>query len=408
MWRLTCILIFGVLMALSESRAALAAQGEAEYTLALYGDSLNLPLNQSVVVPFDEEPSQQAVQTFYDELNSGDWQPLITALLAFRQKHVLNDWLYYQVVRKAAQQIAPKGDNYHRYTLYKWFFLCKSGYDATLTLENDQLRFYVRSDENVYNIPYFVRGDKQYVCLNLHDYPATKFERVKIEQIDVAVPEATSPFSYKVTQMPDFTPADYTAREIAFDYKGKPYYFSVMVNPQVQQVFTNYPVVDYESYFNIPLSSTTYRSLIPLLKKNVEGISDKDGVDFLMRFTRNAFLYQEDEVTFGKEKRMSPEQTLLHEYSDCDDRAALFFFLVKEIYDRPMIVLLYPTHVTIAVHFPESGTSNAITYKGRKYAVCEPTPQPEDLPIGQLSAALKNVPYEVAYEYNPYPQQVSE
>ena len=111
MWRLTYILICVALLALSQNRGALAAQGGAEYTLALYGDSLNLPLNQSVVVPFDNKPTQQSVQAFYDQLNVGDWQPLVAALQAFRQKHVLNDWLYYQVVRKAAQQIAPKGEN---------------------------------------------------------------------------------------------------------------------------------------------------------------------------------------------------------------------------------------------------------------------------------------------------------
>ncbi len=119
-----------------------------------------------------------------------------------------------------------------------------------------------------------------------------------------------------------------------------------------------------------------------------------------MRFTRYAFLYENDEDNFGKEKRLSPEGTLFAKYSDCDDRAALFFYLVKEIYNLPMIALLYPTHITMAVQF-EKPVGNPIVYKGKTYSVCEATPQKEDLKIGQISAKLRDKPYEVVYQYIP-------
>src|SRR5690606_10914787 len=115
--------------------------------------------------------------------------------------------------------------------------------------------------------------------------------------------------------------------------------------PIFEKIFANYPSVDFESYFNIPLSKETYGSLIPMLKQNVDGMSQKKGVDYLMRFTRYAFLYEDDEENFGKAKRLSAEETLFAQYSDCDDRAALFFYLVKEIYNLPMIAVLYPTHI---------------------------------------------------------------
>jgi hypothetical protein len=119
-----------------------------------------------------------------------------------------------------------------------------------------------------------------------------------------------------------------------------------------------------------------------------------------MQFTRNAFLYEDDRQSYGKEKRMSPEQTLLNKYSDCDDRAALFFYLVKEIYNLPMIVLLYPTHVTIAVKF-DKPQGETVEYKGNKYTICEPTPQLQDLRVGEISDEFKNMNYQVAYEYIP-------
>src|SRR5690606_3296342 len=117
---------------------------------------------------------------------------------------------------------------------------------------------------------------------------------------------------------------------------------------------------------------------IPMLKEQVDGISTEKGVDYLMRFTRQAFEFEDDRVTFGREKRMSPEETLLNSSSDCDDRTALFFYLVKEIYDLPMVTLRYPTHVAIAVRL-DKPVGHSIAYDGYHYTICEPTPQGKDL-----------------------------
>ncbi len=364
------------------------------------GNNVEIPFNSSVAEPFDVTPTQQSIENFYNALNAANYQPTVKALSAFKEKYQLNDWFFYQLIRKTAQQISPKADNYHRYTLYKWFLLSKSGYDASLAISHDQLRFYVRSDELVYDIPYYMYKGNQYVCLNIHDYVNTDLGTNDFTRIDITIPEAKKAFSYKVTQMPDFTPGDYVEKDIRFDYNNEVYYFKVKLNKEVPAIFRNYPVVDYASYFNIPLSNETYSSLIPALKKNLQGMKQKGGVDFLMRFTRNAFLYETDAKIFGKEKRMSPEQTLINDYSDCDDRAALFFYLVKEIYNLPMIVLVYPTHVTIAVKF-DKPVGNTIDYNGSKYSVCEPTPQSEELYIGQLSSKLRKETYEVAYAYEP-------
>jgi hypothetical protein len=150
----------------------------------------------------------------------------------------------------------------------------------------------------------------------------------------------------------------------------------------------------------MPLSKTTYESLIPSLKKQVQGMKQRDGVEFLMRFTRYAFLFKPDAEAFGGEKRLSPEQTLLYEYSDCEDRAALFFFLVKEIYNLPMLVLTYPQHVTVAIQF-EKAYGKTVEYQGMKYSICEPSPQKIDLRVGQILPELSKKEFQIAYAYHP-------
>lgn len=370
------------------------------FSFEFYSGTFNFELDPGSEIDFSDPLSATAVQSFYNKLNQSKYQSVLASLLAYKEKYQLNDWIYYQLIRKTAQQISPKADNYHRYTLYKWFLLSKSGYDARLSIGNNLIIFYVRNDENINDIPFFSIGAYKYMCLNYHDYGKIDFEKDKVYPVNVDIPEARNSFSYKVTRMPDFKPESYNEKEIQFSYRSKPYHFQVKLNPEVENIFKNYPGVDFESYFNIPLSHETYHSLIPILRKNIAGMSQKKGVDYLMRFTRYAFLYQTDENNFGKEKRLSPEQTLFSKYSDCDDRAALFFYLIKEIYNLPMIALLYPTHISMAVQF-DKAQGKSIIYKGQKYSVCEPTPQNRDLRIGQIAADLEGLNYEVVYQYNP-------
>ncbi len=375
--------------------------GNPTVLFEFYGDQIEFPYDQSDLILFPGPLSEPAIQSFYASMLETNFQPIIKSLLNYKEKQKPDDWLFYQLIRKTAQQISPKAENYQRYTLYKWFFLSKVGYDATMAIGNEHLLFYVQSDETIYNIPFRIRDGKQYVCLNYHDYGTIDFEKERFADVEhIYIPEARKSFSYKVTQLPAFRPDDYSEKELTFNYYQTEYNFKIKLNQQVKTIFTNYPVVDYGLYFNIPLSKETYNSLIPSLKKSLKSMTTKNGIDYLMRFTRYAFLFESDSKTFGTEKRLTPEQTLLYETSDCEDRAALFFYLVKEIYDLPMIVLSYPKHITIAVKF-DKPVGHSIVYNGNKYSVCEPTPQKEDLRLGQSLPDLKKTSYEVVYAYLP-------
>ncbi len=372
------------------------------HSFEFYDATFNFNADSSLKVKFDAELSNQSVNNFYAQVNSSNYKPLIQSLITYKEKYKLNDWLYYQLIRKTAQQLSPKAENYSRYTLYKWFLMTKSGYDAKVAIGNNQIIFYVKNDEDISDIPFFMIDGNKYMCLNYHDYGKLFSREETYKTVPIKIDEAISAFSYKVTRMPEFKLEDYEDKQIAFNYKQRVYHFSVKVNKEIDAIFANYPGVNFETYFNIPLSEATHKSLIPILKANLKGMNEKKGVDYLMRFTRYAFLYENDDEIFGKEKRLSPEQTLLNQYSDCDDRAALFFYLVKEIYNLPMIALLYPTHVTMAVQFDKPIGSSSIVYNGKAYTVCEPTPQLKDLKIGELDKSLKGKTYEVVYAYEPF------
>ncbi|MFD0764802.1 hypothetical protein ACFQZI_08035 [Mucilaginibacter lutimaris] len=379
---------------------ALAKGQGREVRVDFYKDPFTVKVDGSVIVDLPIQLTSNVLKQNYNTVNGAKYQPIIDSLLAYKQEHKLNDWLYYQLIRRVAQQISPKEINYGSYTFYKWFMLNKSGYDARLALAHQKVIFYIYNNEDISDIPFFMVDGKQFVCLNYHDYAKADLNDDPPIPVNIPIAEATKAFSYKVTMMPEFKPEHDVEKEMSFEYDRKKYHFKVKLNTDQQKAFNNYPGVSFETYFNIPLSKETYGSLIPLLKRNMKGMDEHKGVDYLMRFTRYAFLYENDNENFGREKRLSPGETLASAYSDCDDRAALFFYLVKEIYNLPMIALLYPTHITMAVEFNKP-VGDPIVYKGKTYSICEPTPQLENLSIGQLSAKLKSTPYHVVYAYEP-------
>jgi len=381
--------------------SAATGQGLKRIVLVDYfGQILPLPVPVTLAAEISSNLSEQMLDHSLSALNAIDYQPLIDSLLAYRDKNKLNDWLYYQLIRRVAGALCAKEQNYGQYTLYKWYFMTKSGYDARLALAHQKIIFYIFNDEDIADIPFFMVDGKKYMCLNAHDYDRINLNDDPPKPLKLGIAGANKSFSYKVTRMPDFKPEDYINKKLDFVYDRKHYHFQIKLNKEIKGIFNNYPGVDFESYFNIPLSDGTYSSLIPLLRRNMSKMNQKKGVDYLMRFTRYAFLYEDDQQNFGKEKRMSPEETLSSAFSDCDDRAALFFYLVKEIYNLPMIALLYPTHITMAVEFNKP-IGDSIKYKGKIYSVCEPTPELEDLAIGQMATHLKNVPYQIVYQYVP-------
>ena len=392
------ILFFAIMLP-----AALRANDDHKIIrFSFYGDSILFQYDKARFVDFTEaQLSDVSVSNFYTAIQQKDYTPVFNALRSYKTAKQPDDWLYYQLVRAVAQQISPKEDNYLRYTLYKWYFMLQSGYDPLLSINGSRLLFYIQCNENIYNIPYRIKNGKQYVCLNYHDYGSNiDFNRFPFAEIALATPPNQQAFSYKVTKLPPFPATDYITKELKFSMYNQDYDYKIKVNASIRRLFVTYPTVDYSTYFSIPLSSGTAASLIPLLKKELKGLSVKNGVDYLMRFTRYAFPFEEDTYQFGQEKRLTPEQTLLYEGSDCEDRVLFFFYLVKELYNLPMIVLVYPQHVTLGIKFHKPvGTS--VIYNGQTYSVCEPTPQKEDLLMGQLLPGLKKEVYEVAYAYCP-------
>jgi hypothetical protein len=310
-----------------------------------------------------------------------------------------SDWLTYQLIRKCADVISPKSADFNVYTLTKANLLENLGYTPLIGWDGKSFLLYIKTNDEIYNLPIKMFQGENYVCLNYHDFnyaESLPFATLKLRSLNY---ENGKQFSFLIAKIPSFPQDKVTEKKIQFQYKSRSYAISVMVNHEIRNYFTNYPVTSYESQFNTPINNITRASLINNLKFKLKNLPVKKGVELLMYFTRTAFDFANDTEVFGREKRLSPEETLLYEKSDCEDRSALFFYLVKEIYNLPMIVLSYPDHVNVGVEL--DGKGYTINYNHKSFTICEPTPQKKNLPIGKIQTTRKKNKYEVAYIYNP-------
>ena len=107
--------------------------------------------------------------------------------------------------------------------------------------------------------------------------------------------------------------------------------------------------------------------------KNEYSVVEATGI--LLNFVQMSFNYKTDGDQFGYEKYFYPEESLAYPYCDCEDRSALFGWLVRTYLGLPVIGLQYPGHLATAVCFGSDVTitGTAFTYGGKKYYVCDPT-----------------------------------
>ena len=353
-----------------------------------------------ILEPFKGSLQEKDIKDYILKMDSDRMKSIAASLIKLKDQQRLNDWLFYQLIRRTAENCISKKSDYIGYTLYKWYLLKETGFEPLISISTEKILLYVKSNDDIYNLPLKNHNNKQYVCLNYHDYGFDiDLEKESFTNLDNMIKSGEN-FSFKIHFIPTIDKQAYEKRQLNFMYKQKEDQISVLVNPDLRNYFKNYPVTDYKYQFNIPLSNETHESLIKSLKQKVSKFNTSKGVEYLMYFTRNAFAFEKDSQIFGREKRFSPEETLLYETSDCEDRSALFFYLVKEIYDLPMIVLAYEDHVAVAVKL-DIETKSKIIYNNEAYTVCEATPQVKDLKIGMIAKELEKKPFEISYSYTP-------
>lgn len=162
-------------------------------------------------------------------------------------------------------------------------------------------------------------------------------------------------------------------RVLDFEFKGKRYKIDAYYDRERVAFLNSYPQLDLGMYFSSQVADKSARSMHSQLAKHIEGMSELDAVNFLLKFVQTSFEYKTDGDQFGQENYLFPEETLHYSYSDCEDRSFLFSWLVRELLGLETVGLDYPGHVAVAVSFSKNVKGDAVQWKGKRFVVTDPT-----------------------------------
>lgn len=368
-----------------------AQEPDASFLVAFYTENLAISYDEGMEVDEPAPYRKYTIVNFYKDLETRNFSILLESLQGQKESLRLNDLLYYQLIKESVEQLyAQKTRNYQ--TLMTWFFMTKSGYDARLTHRYGDIFLYAYIDEAIFETPVIEIGRRKFV--NLSDILVggkTDDERFFLVEY---VPNPTGKaFSLKLENLPLFKP-EKTETQVRFSVKDKKYLINYDYDNTLIRLFDRYPLMEEKYYLGVPLSDLAQSSLVKELKKILEGKTEKESIEILLALTRSGFVYKEDNEYFGKSKPMIAEEVFFYKYSDCEDRSALLYTLVKELLDLPMIIVAYPNHLTIGIDLADN-LNKPLRYRGNEYTICDPTGPTNSAKAGIYPEGYEHKEYEV-------------
>lgn len=320
-------------------------------------------LRQRLSRPIDKN----AISAYWSVLSRADYEDLLTQLDDQKSRLLLNDWAYASLVNKLASKINTGRRN--ETALLSWFILTKSGYRARIAYNDSEMYLLVPSQQEMFEVSYFTFNGTRFYAVSFDN---KKQKPGRVYTYDGEYPESVKAFDMRVTPA---VAADERSerRHLSFMFEGKKYNIDVSYDQGRIQFFDSYPQLKLDLYFESGVYDATATPLQKQLAHDMQGMSEQQAVNFLLRFVQTALQYETDEQQFGEENYLFPEETLFYPYSDCEDRAVLFAWLVRSLLKLDVVGLDYPGHVATAVHFNENVKGDGVTYKGERYVVSDPT-----------------------------------
>jgi len=339
-----------------------------QVSLSFYGQDVVVYYDPSIEARLVGTPGPESIANYWSALGQSDYEPLLKRLRAVHDGLGLADWAYADFVRGFAKQVHPRsGNDAH---LLTWFLLTKSGYRVRIAYSNSRIYLFVPAEQKIYETKFLtIQGRAHYAALE-SDRGASVG---RVYTYDKEYPGQARAMDLKLANL-RFTKPSVGYRDLKFVYRDRKYEFRVPVDRQVVQFMATYPVTDLQWYFRAATSDGTRATLVKDLRAATAGMSEEDALNLLLRFTQTAFAYKTDDEQFGREKYMFVEETLAYPFSDCEDRAVFYAWLVHEVLGGDVVGLSYPGHVATAVRLRHVKAGVAtVDYDGKRYVVADPT-----------------------------------
>lgn len=375
--------------------ATLTKASPQNVKVSFYSEQLNFSYDDDMTMRNYIRFEDSYFKKFYFQMKRTPYRSLLQQFQQKKQQLGLNGWLYFKMINKTISTIFHT-KSYNHQTLATWFFLAESGYDVRLTHKRKRIFLQAFTQDEIYEIPFYKMNRKTFVNLTAIMQPERSFT-MEFYLVEFIPQRDGKAISFALDIFPRLS-SNIITRTVNFYSKRQQYSLEVELDKTVIDLMRSYPMFDERYYLETPLSHTLYNSLIPQLRKLIKDKPQRDAVQLLLAFTRSAFDYKEDNDYFGKNKPMISDEVLYYAYSDCEDRSALFYNLVKDLLQLPMIIVAYKDHLTIGVQLYEN-IGHPLRHRGRKYTICDPTGPINSDKVGLYPKGYQRKQYQVIGAY---------
>ena len=307
--------------------------------------------------------NENAIADAYEALCNSDYKPLLADCAQIRKDLRLNDWGVFTLVRQVADTYCGTANES---IVMQQFLLNEMGYKARMARKatGDKMMLFVATDCSIYAHPYITLNGQNYYNLSGNN------EQCQFYMCQKDSPKAKNSVGMQLKEAPLFPGTVVSSTHQA---KGSAARVTVDVPKALMDFYKDYPQCDYSVYFNAPVNAAMENRILSSLAPLVQGRNEADAANILINFVQTAFQYQTDGQQFGYEKPFFVEELFYYPYSDCEDRAMLFSYLVRKLLGLDVVLLDYPEHIATAVRFNGNVSGDYLMVNGRKYTVCDPT-----------------------------------
>ena len=307
--------------------------------------------------------NENAIADAYEALCNSDYKPLLADCAQIRKDLRLNDWGVFTLVRQVADTYCGTANES---IVMQQFLLNEMGYKARMARKatGDKTMLFVATDCAIYAHPYITLNGQNYYNLSGNN------EQCQFYMCQKDSPKAKNSVGMQLKEAPLFPGTVVSSTHQA---KGSAARVTVDVPKALMDFYKDYPQCDYSVYFNAPVNAAMENRILSSLAPLVQGRNEADAANILINFVQTAFQYQTDGQQFGYEKPFFVEELFYYPYSDCEDRAMLFSYLVRKLLGLDVVLLDYPEHIATAVRFNGNVSGDYLMVNGRKYIVCDPT-----------------------------------
>jgi len=366
---------------------------------SFYGEEVEITYPAELFANGNLQVSEDGIDLYLISASNKDWAQLNTQLEQYKLRWELNDWLYYKLINQTLEEIAHFIETPERRVLEQ-HLLSLAGYDTRLCYDQRkrEVFVYVYTDESMFEVPIIEDQERKYVNVTAALTPRKHHSRSLNMHFSRPNPNGKA-FSFSLESLPKLHP-QLVERPYFFEFKGEQHTLYASSDRTIIRWMEDYPFFEEGLYMEIPMSDAASTQLYGQLREVLKDKSEAEALSFLAAFTRGAFDYKEDKEAFGYSKPMIAEETLFYAQSDCEDRSALYFNLVKEVLQLPVIAIAYDDHLSVAVASNEL-QGRPYLHQGKRYRVCDPTGPSGSSDVGNPPHGYANRSFKVVASFTP-------